>query len=143
MFDIEVIRGDGERALAEPNPIMITESMAKKYFGTQDPIGKTLDIPQNDNDLLVRGVCRNIPENTHFDHRLYQFYESRNGQIGQQSQRSRNKKNARLGANRHHYAIFRRCYIDHLPGRPYRISSALHFDSIFYCKFSEYSGGWH
>ena len=41
--------------------------MAKKYFGDENPIGKILDIPQNDNDLLVTGICKNVPENSHMD----------------------------------------------------------------------------
>ncbi len=64
---------------------LVDEMSYDKWHKNGDPIGKTLDIPQNDNDLLVRGICQDIPENTHFDHRLYQFYESRNGQIGEQS----------------------------------------------------------
>jgi len=78
MFDINVLKGDKNTALMEPNGVVITESLANKYFGNTDPIGKTLDIPQNDNDLLVKAVCEDIPENTHFDFDLLMSSKSLN-----------------------------------------------------------------
>ena len=66
VFTIPFISGNPEEALKKPNAVVLTESTARKYFGNEDPMGKILDIPQNDNDLLVTGVCEDIPETSHF-----------------------------------------------------------------------------
>ena len=42
MFNIEFIRGDTSIAFAGPHDLIITEEMAHKYFGDEDPVGKTL-----------------------------------------------------------------------------------------------------
>lgn len=64
-FSVEFLNGDKETALDLPNSLIITEAMATKYFGTQDPIGKQLTI-QNVGEMLVRGVVKPMPSNTHF-----------------------------------------------------------------------------
>lgn len=65
VFSFELLRGDQGKVLAEPNSVVLTESIAKKFFGTQDPIGKVLDNPQGNNDLMVTGICADPPENSH------------------------------------------------------------------------------
>jgi putative ABC transport system permease protein len=72
VFSFELIKGDPRRALAEPNTIVITEPVALKYFGDEDPIGKSL---KADNDELYRvsGVMKAIPKNTHFN---FDFFAS-------------------------------------------------------------------
>lgn len=65
VFDFELIGGSRETALAEPNSIIITRSMAKKYFSEEDPMGKTLEFQGNQN-LLVTGVMEDTPKNAHF-----------------------------------------------------------------------------
>ena len=42
MFDIKFVKGDLNSALSDPNNIVLTEEMAKKYFGHEDPLGKIL-----------------------------------------------------------------------------------------------------
>ncbi|MGB8358025.1 MAG: ABC transporter permease [Bacteroidales bacterium] len=66
IFTFPVLYGNPEEALAEPFSLFITERMALKYFGTEDPVGKTL---KADNRYLftVKGIIKNIPENSHFD----------------------------------------------------------------------------
>ncbi len=66
VFTIPFISGDPNEALKKPNAVVLTASTARKYFGNEDPMGKVLDIPQNDNDLVVTGVCEDIPETSHF-----------------------------------------------------------------------------
>ncbi len=63
MFDWEIIRGDTS-ALTLPYSAVITESTAKKYFGNEDPIGKEL-ILWGEHSCEVRGVMKDIPENSH------------------------------------------------------------------------------
>lgn len=64
IFSFHVIKGDAEKALSEPYQAMISETAAKKYFGPEEAIGKTL---QDDNGYRyeVQAVFRDIPENSH------------------------------------------------------------------------------
>ena len=65
VFDFEIISGNKKTALSEPNSIVISESAARKYFGDENPIGKTL-IADNSISGVVKAVMKDIPENTHF-----------------------------------------------------------------------------
>ncbi len=70
VFSFDLVKGDPQKALIEPNTIVITEEMAEKYFGSEDPIGKNLTL---DNDELCRvtGVMKAIPKNTHFNFDMF------------------------------------------------------------------------
>ena len=63
MFTFPLIKGDPLTALDDPYSIIISEKTAEKYFGDEDPIGKTL-IFQNQHDFTVTGVAKNIPDNS-------------------------------------------------------------------------------
>lgn len=63
VLDFELLQGDPNTALTNPNSIILTESTARKYFGTENPIGKTIDA--NGADVEVVGVMQDIPENSH------------------------------------------------------------------------------
>ena len=65
VFSIPLIYGNPEDALAEPNMMVISQSMAKKYFGEEDPVGKVLKFDGTEN-YQVAGVFEDIPGNTHF-----------------------------------------------------------------------------
>lgn len=65
MFGVPLLKGNKETALSKPQSVILTESLAKKLFGDKDPVGKVLDIPQNDNDLQVTGVCGDVPGHSH------------------------------------------------------------------------------
>lgn len=64
IFSIPFVAGDPRTALNEPYSIVISEEMAFKYFGGEEPMGKVL---RADNvwDFTVTGVMRNIPANSH------------------------------------------------------------------------------
>ena len=67
VFTLPAINGDTHTALNEPNTVVITESTAKKYFGSTDVIGKTVET----NDKVVykiTAVIKDIPENSHFNY---------------------------------------------------------------------------
>ena len=66
VFDFEIVQGDVEGALKQPNTVVFTESMAKKTFGEEDPIGKRIEIG-NQGDLEVVGIVKDIDENSHLD----------------------------------------------------------------------------
>jgi putative ABC transport system permease protein len=65
MFDLNFLQGDPERSLADVDSVVITASLAKKYFGLENPIGKTLlsDWPK---PWKVTGVIEDLPSTTHF-----------------------------------------------------------------------------
>lgn len=65
VFDFELLVGDKETALDEPNSILLTESMVEKYFGKEDPLGKILEFQGNQN-FKVTGVLADAPLNAHF-----------------------------------------------------------------------------
>ena len=67
VFTFPVIRGQPQTMLAEPNIIILTESMAQKYFESSDPVGKTLFVTI-DNEKVpmeIAGIIRDIPANSH------------------------------------------------------------------------------
>jgi putative ABC transport system permease protein len=66
MFSFDLIQGDKENALNKPNSILLTEKMAKKYFGKEDPMGKILNV-NSDKEYIVTGICKNIPKSTHLE----------------------------------------------------------------------------
>ncbi len=63
MFDWEMIAGDTS-ALSLPYTVVVTESTAKKYYGDQDPIGKTLRFGE-EAEFEIRGVIKDVPDNSH------------------------------------------------------------------------------
>jgi putative ABC transport system permease protein len=65
MFDLEFAKGDPATALENPAATVLTSSFARKYFGDEDPIGKTLIDETQGEPLQVTGVIRDIPGNTH------------------------------------------------------------------------------
>lgn len=66
IFDFKLINGDTEAALSAPNSVVFTESMAKRTFGNDDPIGKRIDIG-NQTGLEVVAVMKDITENSHLN----------------------------------------------------------------------------
>jgi len=56
--------GSPLQALTEPNTIVLTEKLARKYFGDQDPVGKILTII-GDADYHITGVIADLPDNSH------------------------------------------------------------------------------
>ncbi len=66
IFDFDIIKGDRFSALSNPYSIIINENVARKYFGDEDPIGKTLSI-DNTTACQVTAVYKNFPSNFSFD----------------------------------------------------------------------------
>ena len=64
VFSFPLIKGNAETALSRPDAVLITEDMAKKYFGDEDAVGKILRKDNKDN-VVVTGVLKNIPANSH------------------------------------------------------------------------------
>src|SRR4030042_1106639 len=64
MFSFQLISGDPETVLKEPFTLVINEETAKNIFGKENPIGKVLRW-NNKDDLLITGVVKSPPENSH------------------------------------------------------------------------------
>jgi len=64
MFTFPLIKGNKATVLNSPTSIVLTENLAKKYFGNEDPIGKILLVNTKYN-LKVTGVMRKLPSNTY------------------------------------------------------------------------------
>ena len=63
MLDWDMIVGDTS-ALSMPNTVVLTESTARKYYGDEDPIGRTLQFGDQA-ELEIRGLIKDVPENSH------------------------------------------------------------------------------
>jgi putative ABC transport system permease protein len=67
VFTLPVVYGDKKTALTEPNTVVITEDMAKKYFGRLNVVGENLIIDGNlQKPIKITAVIKNIPEQSHF-----------------------------------------------------------------------------
>lgn len=80
IFNFPLINGDPATGLSRPNTIILTQKMAQKYFGNEDPMGQTITAdPYQDGNLMefeVTGVMENLPGNTHFDFEFLASFES-------------------------------------------------------------------
>ena len=65
VFSFELLSGNKTITLNNPYSMLITQSMAVKYFGNSNPIGKTL-IYNNKHNFIITGVLKDIPTNSHF-----------------------------------------------------------------------------
>ena len=63
IFSFPFISGDPKTALDDRYSIVLTEDIAKKVFGDEDPIGKIMQL--NNTDMTVTGIIENIPRNSH------------------------------------------------------------------------------
>ncbi|MCG8606869.1 ABC transporter permease, partial [bacterium] len=64
IFSFELLSGDPQKALAETESIVLSEEMVAKYFGEEEPLGKTLTFGAR--RLEVTGVLKRIPRQSHF-----------------------------------------------------------------------------
>jgi len=67
VFSFEFVKGDPKTAFQRPGQLVITEETAERYFGNEEPIGKTIHIDRGESagDLLVSGVIKNVPIHSH------------------------------------------------------------------------------
>jgi len=65
MFQFPLLEGSAEAVLDDPYSIVLTESMAKALFGDEDPMDKMIRF-DNQNDLKVTGILKDIPSNSSF-----------------------------------------------------------------------------
>ena len=63
-FSFPLVKGNATTAMQRPESVLISEDMAKKYFGSGDAIGKTIR-NNNKENLVVTGILQNVPANSH------------------------------------------------------------------------------
>ena len=66
MFDFKLVDGDTEKALTEPNTVVMSQAMAEKTFAGEPAIGKRIDIG-NQSGLEVVGIMEDVPQNSHLN----------------------------------------------------------------------------
>ena len=62
MFSVPLIRGNADGALSQLHSLVISEKMARKFFGSIDVVGKTLKV-NNKHEYFVSGVFSDLPRN--------------------------------------------------------------------------------
>lgn len=67
IFSFRLISGDPLKVLNEPTTIVISEDMAQKYFGTDEPVGKMLKVFSDTTHYRVTGIFENVPSNSHIE----------------------------------------------------------------------------
>lgn len=65
-FSFKLLSGDPETALKNPASVVLTEKIAKKYFGNENPLEKMIIIGNEKKTYKVTGVAENCPTNSHF-----------------------------------------------------------------------------
>jgi putative ABC transport system permease protein len=65
VFPLKFIKGDPATALTAPRTVVLSEDLAKRYFGNTDPIGRTISIDKD--TFEVKGVLDKLPDHFHLD----------------------------------------------------------------------------
>lgn len=63
VFSFSLLKGNPDKALTEPNSVILTRSMAKKYFDNEDIIGKTIQV-NNNTEYSITGLMEDVPTNS-------------------------------------------------------------------------------
>jgi putative ABC transport system permease protein len=64
-FGIPFVNGDPETSMRDPFSIVLSEKLAEKYFGRENPVGKTFTY-RDRLDFTITGIFKNMPDNSHF-----------------------------------------------------------------------------
>jgi len=75
IMDFPLVQGDKKSALVEMNSAVITDKLAKKYFGNEPAIGKLIKI-DNRIDVRITGILKDIPPNTDRNQEIYISYNT-------------------------------------------------------------------
>lgn len=66
IFSLPAMEGNPNAGLMQPNTVVVTETTAKKYFGNDNAIGKTIRLDRDSSTYIVTAVIKDIPSNAHF-----------------------------------------------------------------------------
>ncbi|TLV03039.1 ABC transporter permease [Dyadobacter luticola] len=70
IFTFPLVQGNAKTALVEPRTIVISETLANKYFGKENALGKTLKFKEWNETYKVTGVMKDMPKNSHFRYEM-------------------------------------------------------------------------
>jgi len=76
IFSVGVVKGDKHTGLNDPYTVMMTEAVAKKYFGGDDPINKTLLLDNTKHGFKVTGIFKPFPSNSHLHPELLMSFNT-------------------------------------------------------------------
>jgi putative ABC transport system permease protein len=95
VFSIDLIKGNPDSALKDPLTIVITEDMARKYFGSGDPIGGAIRVEARGQaaDLTVTGVIEPLPHNSHFHADFLASFKTYEAIVGDEEMQSWSSNN--------------------------------------------------
>lgn len=74
ILSIDLIYGNRDELLTNPNSVVLSEYMAEKYFGERNPVGEGITL-DNDQELTVTGVFRDMPNNSTFQYSCLLRYD--------------------------------------------------------------------
>ncbi|HEV7347702.1 ABC transporter permease [Telluribacter sp.] len=77
VFTLPFVKGNVKTALTQPNTVVLTRATAEKYFGNEDPIGKTLTFKDGNAVCTVTGIIEEVPANSHFHFDIFGSMASR------------------------------------------------------------------
>lgn len=77
MFSFPLLKGDPATALDSPDKLVLTESAAEKYFGSEDPVGKIINVGGNKN-FIVSGLAADVPINSQIQFDIVGSFSSLN-----------------------------------------------------------------
>jgi putative ABC transport system permease protein len=75
IFDYHWLEGNYKTALSEPNSIVLTESLAHKYFGNREAMGQWINL-ENQYNLKVTGIIKDVPGDTHLPFNFLVSFET-------------------------------------------------------------------
>jgi len=81
VFSFPLLKGNPRMALKQPYSVVITEEIAKKYFGDDDPVGMAL-VLENQHTFKVTGILKNLPRNSQLQFDFLASYFTLNDIIG-------------------------------------------------------------
>lgn len=83
VFSFPLLRGNAETALKDTRSIVISEEMARKFFGDADPLGRTLKVgSEYTTDYHITGIMKNIPANSQLQFDCLVSFHGKRGNIG-------------------------------------------------------------
>jgi len=75
ILDFPLVKGNPKTVLVQPNEALVTEKIAKKYFGKEEAMGKTIRLNNNIN-FIITGILKDIPPNTGRRQEIYLSYSN-------------------------------------------------------------------